>query len=46
MVKHLYLLFIVLTVCLIFVGTVKGKILTESGLVDIPSGKVLKTRYI
>lgn len=42
MVKHLYLLFIGLTVCLIFVGTVKGKILTESGLVDIPSGKVLK----
>lgn len=42
MVKKLYVLSIVFTVCLIWVVPVNGEIFTESGLIDIPSGKVLK----
>ena len=42
MVKILYSLSIFLTACLIFAVPVRGEIFTESGLVDIPSGKVLK----
>ena len=38
----LYSVSILLTVCLIFVVPVNAEIFTESGLVDIPSGKVLE----
>lgn len=42
MAKHLHLLFIFLAAYLIFASSVKCEIFTESGLVDIPSGRVLK----
>lgn len=42
MVKKLYSLSILLTACLIFAVPVNAEIFTESGLIDIPSGKVLK----
>ena len=42
MVRHLILFFLLFSVSLTFSGPVSGEIFTDSGLVDIPTGKVLK----
>lgn len=42
MVRHLTLITLLLTICLTVSTSVRSEILTESGLVDIPTGEVLK----
>ena len=42
MVRHLILFCLLFSVSLTFSGPVSGEIFTDSGLMDIPTGKVLK----